>query len=212
MRTKYLLIVLLATTTSLSYGDGDETTEKPSTGRGMVDFLMDYLSIKYDGVEFSEFIYVGAKRQKLYYIQDSVIVAEYDISTAKNGVGFIKGSNQTPTGLHSITEMYGDSVPEGGIILNRHYTGEIAEIIEEPISVETDDVTTRVMWLDGEEDGINKGGDRDTHSRLIYIHGTPEEGLIGTPASHGCIRMRNSEVIELFEMVTPGLRVIILNN
>lgn len=178
----------------------------------MVDFLLDYLSIKYDDVQFNTFIYVGAKRQKLYLISDSVVLAEYDISTAKEGIGFEKNSKKTPTGLHAVCEMIGDSVPYGGILLNRKFTGETAEIIEEPISVNTDDVTTRILWLDGQEEGLNKGGDRDTKRRLIYIHGTPEEGLIGTPASHGCIRMKNDDVVELFDLVEEGIYVIILNN
>lgn len=212
MRARLLAIIVFSLTTSLVLADGDENEEKPSTGRGTVDFLLDYLSIKYDGAYFDNFIYIGIKRQKLYLVKDSAIVATYDISTAKNGIGFQHGSNQTPTGLHTINGMVGDSVPVGGILYNRVFTGDTAEIISDPVSVNTDDVTTRVLWLEGEEDGLNKGGNCDTHDRLIYIHGTPEEGLIGTPASHGCVRMRNNEVAELYNLVEDGMYVIILNN
>jgi hypothetical protein len=74
-----------------------------------------------------------------------------------------------------------------------------------------DDVTTRIMWLDGQENKVNKNGNIDSHKRYIYIHGTPEEGLIGEPASHGCIRMKNADVIELFDAVPSGTLVEIQN-
>ena len=81
-----------------------------------------------------------------------------------------------------------------------------------PIETGEDAITTRVLTLEGLENGINKGGELDSYGRHIYIHGTAEEGLIGQPASHGCVRMRNEDVIDLFNRVDKGLKVIILNN
>lgn len=140
------------------------------------------------------------------------IVSEYVISTARNGVGSELHSEKTPSGLHSICQKIGDGVPVAGVFINRSYNGSKARIITQKLAGKTDDVTTRIMWLTGEEDGVNKGGNIDSKSRNIYIHGTPEEGLLGTPASHGCIRMSNADVISLYNEVREGTYVIILNN
>ena len=205
---KFLAMALL----SLCLTRGVAGTDDDPPAAGMVDFLMEYLAIKYEGVQFDEFIYVAAKRQRLYHIRNGEIVKRYRISTSKYGVGSLQDSEKTPLGLHSIHQKYGDKVPIGGIFRERRYVGREAEILNDTIDVDADDVTTRIMWLRGEEAGINRGDNVDSRHRCIYIHGTPEEGLIGRPASHGCIRMRNTEVIELFEQVSPGTYVIILNN
>jgi lipoprotein-anchoring transpeptidase ErfK/SrfK len=178
----------------------------------MVSFLMEYLSIKYDGRKFNDFIYVAAKSQKMYHILDGKVVTEYTVSTAKNGIGEFNGSKKTPSGLHRIREKIGDKVPVGGIIKEKKYTGKIAEIIENPVSVETDDLTTRAMHLEGIEFNLNKGGDNDSYARAIFIHGTPEEGLLGTPASKGCVRMKNKDIVDLYDKTFIGMYVIILNN
>ena len=100
----------------------------------------------------------------------------------------------------------------GGILKGRKYTGKTADIITEKKSVDSDDVTTRIMWLDGLDEGKNKGGKVDSYTRYIYIHGTPEEGLLGTPASHGCIRMYNKQVKDLYDQASIGLHVLILDS
>jgi len=178
----------------------------------MVDFLMEYLTMKYDGEVFDEVIYVAAKRQRLYHIKNGEIVGRYVISTSKYGLGCKKNSEKTPLGLHTIYRKFGDDVPEAGIFKERRYTGKQATIISEPKDVDSDDITTRILWLSGKEPGVNAGHNVDSRSRAIYIHGTPEEGLIGQPASHGCIRMLNSEVIALYDAVPQGTPVVILNN
>ncbi|MEE9575358.1 MAG: L,D-transpeptidase [Gammaproteobacteria bacterium] len=180
--------------------------------RTFVNFLQDYLTIKYAERSFGEYLYVSVKKQKLFHIRDMQIISEYVISTARNGVGSESNSEKTPSGLHSIFRKIGDGVPMTGVFVNRSYSGSTAGISTRKLSSETDDVTTRIMWLAGEEDGVNKGGNIDSKSRNIYIHGTPEEGLLGTPASHGCIRMGNADVISLYNAVREGTYVIILNN
>jgi hypothetical protein len=189
-----------------------ETSKKESVHQGLTDFLFDYLSIRYEHVEFSNFLYVAVRQQTMYHIVDGKVITSFKVSTAKNGIGCKKNSEKTPIGLHHISSKAGKDVPIGGIIKGRHFTGEIAEIVTQPISTNSDDITTRALRLDGREEGLNKGGDLDSHDRAIYIHGTPEEGLISQPASHGCIRMKNNDVADLFEEVTEGTLVIILNN
>ena len=115
------------------------------------------------------------------------------------GEGSKVGSKKTPLGKHVIKEMIGDSAKVNEIIKNRILTGRLATIYTDSISRNSDDVTTRIMWLDGKEKH-----NKNSLSRYIYIHGTPEEGLIGKKASHGCIRMRNKDVIELYNIVKIG--------
>lgn len=179
---------------------------------GMVTFLKEYLSVKYSELEFNDILYVAVKQQKMYYISGNSVLNEYRISTAKNGLGTKLGSQKTPAGLHIVREKVGDSIPLGGIIKEKVYTGQIANILAEPGATSGDLITTRLFHLDGLEPGINKNGDCDSYSRGIMIHGTPEEGLIGNPVSHGCVRMKNKDVKELFGLVKIGTKVIILNN
>lgn len=152
---------------------------------------------------------VDSKSQTLAIVQDGKTVKSYPVSTAKNGLGTEYGSNKTPTGLHSVASKFGKGLPERGVLQARKATKEIAPLCLEPKHLDKDYVTSRILWLQGEETGINKGGKKDSYQRHIYIHGTPEEGLIGRPASHGCIRMRNADVIELFAQVPVGTRVYI---
>lgn len=198
----------------LGNGTGQMTIESPNEKADILlgKLAKDYIEVRYQKYNVNEFIYVGAKRQMLYLIRDSIIICKYKISTSKFGVGSELNSNKTPTGLHKIESKIGHEVPLNGIILGKNYTGKIAEIIHEPKSGLTDDVTTRAIRLEGIEKGLNKGGRKDSYLRDIYIHGTPEEGLIGQPASHGCIRMKNIEVISLFNEVKNGTYVLILNN
>jgi lipoprotein-anchoring transpeptidase ErfK/SrfK len=149
-------------------------------------------------------IVIDPQNQQLYLIKGKEILKSYSISTGKAGVGSESGSGKTPIGTHRIKEKFGDGAKPGTIFKARGNTGQVADIYTDRIDVEEDYVTTRIMWLDGQEDNINKGGKKDSHNRYIYIHGTPEEGLIGEPASHGCVRMKNNDVIELFDSVPPG--------
>ena len=157
----------------------------------------------------SAHIEVDISEQRLYLIENSVIKASYPISTSKYGEGSIENSFKTPLGIHSIREMIGDEAEINTIFTSRINTKRSATIIDQFEDTDNDYVTSRIMWLDGEEDGLNKGGNVDSFRRYIYIHGTHEEGLIGTKASHGCIRMFNYDVIELFNLVNIGTKVLI---
>lgn len=173
--------------------------------------IVEYTKDRYPGRDLSRLLYVSIQRQRLYEIVDGEVVRTYSISTAVEGPGNIRESARTPIGLHAICRKIGEDVPLGGIFKGRLYTGRVAEILEDPIDVPGDDVTTRILWLCGQEPGINKGGSVDSRDRFIYIHGTPEEGLLGTPASQGCVRMANKEIVELFDAVPRGTPVLILD-
>ncbi|MFI5203682.1 MAG: L,D-transpeptidase family protein [Flavobacteriales bacterium] len=177
-----------------------------------VDFLKDYCQVKYPKTSFSSFIYIGIKRQQLYLVENWKIVERYDVSTSRKGAGFEKDSEKTPWGLHCITQLIGKDVPHAGILQGAHFSGKIATIETGPVSTGKDEITSRAMRLDGMEPGLNKGGKNDSYARDIYIHGTTEEGLIGTASSHGCIRMRNSDIISLFTKCRLQLPVLLLNN
>ena len=160
--------------------------------------------------EFEEIIYVSINEQKLFHMTSDKIIQSYDISSSKYGIGNKQGSNKTPLGLHKIKEKHGQKTPKNGRMIGRVFYGEIAKIFQDKSISETDDVTSRILWLEGIEKGINKGDGIDSYKRYIYIHGTSEEGWIGQPASHGCIRMKNKDVIDLFKEVSIGTFVLIL--
>jgi len=190
-----------------------EVIEKPMfepTSETMASFLSDYLSIKYKGRSFKKYMYVSVKYQRLYLIVNDSTIRKYSISTAKKGIGCKAKSNKTPSGLHTIKRKIGENVPFGGILESRRYTGKTAKVLTGKKNADKDYVTTRIMWLQGEEPGLNKGRNMDSYNRYIYIHGTPEEGFIGEPASHGCIRMKNKDVIELYDLVDEGTPILIL--
>jgi lipoprotein-anchoring transpeptidase ErfK/SrfK len=157
----------------------------------------------------SAHIEVDISEQRLYLIENNLIKASYPISTSKYGEGSIQNSFKTPLGEHSIKEMIGEDAEINTIFTSRINTKRSAKIIDKFEDSDNDYVTSRIMWLDGEEEGFNKGGNVDSFRRYIYIHGTHEEGLIGTKASHGCIRMFNYDVIELFKLVNIGTKVLI---
>ena len=154
-------------------------------------------------------IEVDISEQRLYLIENNLVKASYPISTSKYGEGSIQNSFKTPLGKHSIKEMIGEEAEINTIFTSRINTKRSATIIDQFEDTDDDYVTSRIIWLDGEEEGFNKGGNVDSFRRYIYIHGTHEEGLIGTKASHGCIRMFNYDVIELFKLVNIGTKVLI---
>ena len=157
----------------------------------------------------SNHIEVDISEQRLYLIENNQIKASYPISSSKYGEGSIENSFKTPLGEHSIKEMIGEEAKMNTIFTSRINTKRLATIIDQFEDTDNDYVTSRIMWLGGEEDGFNKGGNVDSFRRYIYIHGTHEEGLIGIKASHGCIRMFNYDVVELFNLVGIGTKVLI---
>ena len=131
------------------------------------------------------------------------------ISTAQNGAGEQKGSFCTPRGLHIIRAKIGQNAPENAVFIARRQTGEIfnAELFAQ--FPKRDWILTRILWLSGCEIGKNRLGKVDTMRRFIYIHGAPDFAKMGIPESHGCIRMKNAELIVLFEQVSTGTKVLI---
>ena len=152
---------------------------------------------------------VDISEQRLYLVQNKLVLKSYPISSSKFGEGSIENSFKTPLGMHQIKEKIGEDVEENTIFISRVDTQKKADIIKNTFDSDNDFVTSRILWLDGMEEGINKGKGIDSYDRYIYIHGTQEEGLIGTKASHGCIRMFNNDVIELFKKVKEGTKVLI---
>jgi hypothetical protein len=152
-------------------------------------------------------IYVDINSQTLSYIVKGTVSRKYNISSSYYGTGSVANSLKTPLGKHEIYKKIGNELPINAILKGRVWNGAIADIIEGPIDTDYDHVTSRILWLDGLEEGKNKGNGVDSRNRYIYIHGTAEEGLIGKPASDGCIRMYNNEVIELFELVSEKTQV-----
>ena len=134
----------------------------------------------------------------MYYIKEGGIVKTYVISSSSYGVGNKAGSNKTPIGLHKVKQKFGEETPINGKMIGRVFYGNIATIYTDNTKSKTDDVCSRILWLVGLEEGLNKGEGIDSYNRYIYIHGTSEEGRLGKPASHGCIRMKNKELIGLY--------------
>lgn len=188
----------------------DPSHPAPHPKQGIVELLMEYLEVRYPSAPIKgDLLYVSVHRQALFHVRHGVLLKEYPIATAKNGLGSRKDSYRTPTGLHRITAKIGDGVPLYGIFKDRKFTGAIADTAS---GSEMDVITTRILWLDGLEQGHNRGGDQDSRRRYIYIHGTADEASIGKPSSMGCIRMRNHDVLELFDLVAVGVPVVILDN
>ncbi|HTL69882.1 MAG TPA: L,D-transpeptidase [Candidatus Eisenbacteria bacterium] len=150
---------------------------------------------------------IFVSEQKLVLLRDGRAVKEYPVSTSKFGTGNRQLSQKTPTGRHTIARKIGAGSPAMTVFRNRVRTAETAKVNRSRRPSGDDLITTRILWLRGLEPGVNSGKRVDSFHRLIYIHGTPDEGLIGTPASHGCIRMKNRDVVDLFDRVEPGTPV-----
>ena len=129
------------------------------------------------------------------------------VSTAANGPGERADSHCTPRGWHVVRAMVGAGAPENTVFVGRRPTGERYTAALRTRHPDRDWILTRILWLSGLEPGRNRLGDVDTMRRYIYIHGAPDDVPMGVPGSHGCIRMRNRDVIALFDLVRPGVRV-----
>ena len=165
---------------------------------------------EYLSKDLTEILFVSIKDQKMFHIKNNIVISEYLISSSEYGTGNKLGSNKTPLGLHQIKKKYGDKTPINGKMVGRVFYGDIATIYTNQTKSKTDDITSRILWLEGMEKGKNKGEGIDSYKRYIYIHGTSEEGRLGTPASHGCIRMKNKSVIDLYKKIEVGTLVLIL--
>ena len=134
---------------------------------------------------------------------------EWSVSTARNGPGEQLGSERTPRGRHVIRACIGAGLPPGAVLVGRRPTGEIWSPELASHHPQRDWILTRILWLSGLEPGFNRLGAVDSMRRFIYIHGTPDTEPMGVPLSHGCVRMRNEDVIDLFDRVGPGTPVTI---
>jgi len=137
-------------------------------------------------------------------------LVQYPVSTALRGAGEQKDSYCTPRGVHIIRAKIGTGAPVNTVFVGRRPTGETWTPELGRKHPDRDWILTRILWLSGCEVGINRLGNVDSMQRYIYIHGTADTEIIGEPHSHGCIRMRNKDVIELFDMVPLGTKVFIL--
>jgi len=145
---------------------------------------------------------VSVPDQKLVIVHDGALLAEYPVSTSRFGIGDSIGSYATPLGALEIANKIGAQAPMGAVFKGRRPTGEIVR----PNASGRDAILSRILWLRGLE-----STNRHAFERGIYIHGTPEERLIGRPASYGCIRMRSRDIIQLFDTVEVGAKVQIVN-
>ena len=156
-------------------------------------------------------IIVSIAKQTLELFISDKLIKSYPISTAKNGAGELTGSECTPRGKHYIRAMIGKDQPANAVFVARRPTGEIYTPELGKTHPNRDWILTRIMWLCGLEKGRNRLGKVDSMQRYIYIHGCPDEEPMGIPLSHGCIRMRNTDVIDLFAKVNAGTPVTIFD-
>lgn len=135
------------------------------------------------------------------------LLRRYSVSTGANGVGEESGSFCTPRGKHVIRAKIGAGQPENAVFVKRRPTGELYTPQLGVAHPGRDWILTRILWLSGGEPGYNRWGTCDTMRRYIYIHGTPDSTPLGKPGSRGCVRMRNADLLELFELVSAGTAV-----
>ena len=154
-------------------------------------------------------ISIPAQRLTLYS-DDDTILKRYAVSTARKGAGERNGSFCTPRGRHIVRAKIGANAPLNTVFVRRRPTGEIYTPELGAQFPTRDWILTRILWLSGCEPGFNRLGDVDTMRRYIYIHGSPDSVPMGTPGSIGCVRMRNSELVELFDLVPVGTPVNII--
>ena len=134
---------------------------------------------------------------------DGKLLKSYAVSTAKNGAGEQKGSYKTPRGRHIIRAKIGAGQPENTVFVRRRPTGEVWTPEFGAANPGRDWILTRILWLSGKEPGKNRLGEVDTMRRYIYLHGSPDNVEMGCPGSIGCVRMRNRDIVELFDLVPP---------
>ena len=151
-------------------------------------------------------IQVSISRQTLSF-KNASLSMEYSVSTASKGAGQLSGSECTPLGEHYVRAKIGKGEPERAVYVGRRPTGEIYSDSLALAYPKRDWILTRIIWLCGTEIGVNRLGSVDTMRRYIYIHGTPDSEPMGVPRSHGCIRMRNNDIIQLFNYISVGTPV-----
>jgi lipoprotein-anchoring transpeptidase ErfK/SrfK len=152
-------------------------------------------------------IHVDLSRQRLELRAGDRLLRRYPVSTGANGPGERIGSGCTPRGLHRIRIKIGEGCPTGAVFRGRRWTGEVYSSELAAAEPERDWILTRILWLTGLELGRNRGRNVDTLRRFIYIHGCPDSEPMGVACSHGCVRMRNSQIEELCDLIPIGALV-----
>lgn len=148
-----------------------------------------------------DLLHISLTDQCLYGFCAGQLLLRLPVSTALNGSGELQGSFCTPRGLHRVEQKIGDGMPLAAVFKGRQWTGEIwsQELHEQYPG--RDWILTRILWLSGCEPQLNQGGEVDSYQRYIYLHGTPDCEPMGIPRSHGCVRLRNSDMLYLFSLV-----------
>jgi lipoprotein-anchoring transpeptidase ErfK/SrfK len=152
---------------------------------------------------------VNIGQQVMNLFQHGKLIRTYNISTGKNGAGEMRDSGKTPRGRHVIRAKIGAGLPENSVLVGRRPTGELYHPALRAQFPDRDWILTRILWLSGAEPGKNRLGNVDTMRRYIYIHGSPDDVKMGEPGSKGCIRMRNQDVVQLFDLIPAGTPILI---
>ena len=155
-------------------------------------------------------VQVDIHSQRLTLFEGRRIMAAWPVSTALNGPGEVDGSECTPRGEHRVRIKIGEACPINTVFAGRRPTGEIYDDTLARQEPNRDWILSRIIWLTGVQSGYNRGGKCDTLRRFIYIHGCPDSEPMGMPVSHGCVRMRNDDIVELFGLIEDGTRVVII--
>lgn len=163
-------------------------------------FFADCERLNFAPTKYVLIVHIAAQTADLF--DDGMFVKTLTCSTSKFGIGEIQNSFCTPRGLHRIMEKVGSGEPAGTIFKERKIVGRMSDRAEK-----SGGITTRIMWLDGVDPGFNSGGNRDTHTREIYIHGTGDQASLGKPASHGCIHFADPDLIWLYDLLPSGTLV-----
>lgn len=167
----------------------------------IIALVMAFGNVACKSIDSTHQVLVSAAEQRMVLLEKGQIVREYPVSTSKYGLGDKRNSYRTPVGTMVIASKIGDGTPQGAVFKSRQWTGEVLP----PDAPGRDPVLTRILWLKGRDFAT-----RNAYARLIYIHGTPEERNIGRPVSFGCIRMKSSDVLDLFQRVNVGTPVTVL--
>lgn len=154
-------------------------------------------------------LHISIADQCLYGFAGGRLCLRVPVSTALNGAGEQSGSNCTPRGRHQVRAKIGDGLPLGAVLRGRRWTGEVWSEELDSRFPDRDWILSRILWLSGCEPGFNRLGQVDTFRRYVYLHGTPDTQPMGVPLSHGCVRLRNADLLNLFPLVPPHCAVMI---
>jgi hypothetical protein len=201
MRLTFIFSLLLCTSITQGFATGTSGPGREETE------VQNIILENYTHLREGKLLFVDVNHQRMYVLNHNRIIEDFQISTSKYGEGETANSNRTPLGIHFVAKKVGDDANLNTIFKSRTNTGKQATPNDARFK-DKDLITTRIMWLEGGEER-NSLGSSSSLRRYIYIHGTPDEALLGQPASHGCVRMKNLDVFALYEFVEEGTPVVI---